>query len=375
MGASAVIAGKHFERVRQRLLCQLEASSQHGLALALAAARPAADACWRADVGIAATACASGSATLAALQLILMARPQTLELSVALEAPGRLFLDGCVLPVQDEVVVCADADGLHLPRGGGSACVDAATGRWNITAVPDDEAGRVHTLHSAPARYLIESGRAGSSSIFPNPMDTRSGHGRMPETAASIRAIDLAFATLTANSAARQAWFASAIDGVILTHGEAEVGISSPDFPGLIALNTGRNLLDYAETIIAGTCHQKLFQLALVFALTQPGVEEVHYVPSRRSYTTTRRALAAAHEHVNVIAALRDMATAPEAPSGIRGHIERRMLMLETDCVPALDTSAVLTDAGACLWRRLRELAATDAAPVAAMAATECNAF
>ncbi len=49
---------------------------------------------------------------------------------------------------------------------------------------------------------------------------------------------------------------------------------------------------------------QKLFQLSLACELVAKDEEEIHYVPSRRTYVTTRRLFAAAHQHVNAIRAL-----------------------------------------------------------------------
>lgn len=355
---SGLIATKLLESTVARLIPVLDQAGHGQLVAALSSSRPRRPGAWQPALGIGSAASRTGHQLLGALHLMSMMQPEApFELTVPLDRPGTLYLDGHLLPVGHHVTVTADLTGLQFKSQGATAKLESETGQWLLANV---EGGlrAVRPFARRIARYVAISSVKGSSSVFPDPM-RHSPLGAEPSgpLEGDLLHVEAALSALAGSANEQLQWLEESVDGLLLVSGEA-AALSSPDFPGLLALAPGKSVPDYIEAIAGGACHQKLFQLALVSALTKPGREEVHYVPARRSYTTTRRALAAAHEHVNVIGTLRGLTQRPSPwASSLLERIERRRLMLAIDCVPALDSSAILTEAGSLLWRRLQDVA------------------
>lgn len=349
---SALIAAQRYAQLRRQLQAAL-AADDAGLHAALPAAMP--EPAWRPELGIAATCAAGGQPHAAALQLLLLSGPRDLALRVTLPQPTRLLLDGTALHFQGQLRVALSTEALSIETA--DAVLDF---RWNALHgwLPDEPAGTAapsRRWSGGPGpRYLLEPGTCGAAGSFPRPWP--STLPPQPGDSASAARIEAAIARIGDAAPAYLRWIGSALHGVLLTTRETGSDLCSPGFPGLAAIAPGRDPLHYAELLVSAACQQKFHQLALLHATTLGGREDVRYVPQRRSYLTTRRALAAAHEHVNVALMLAGLAQRQPGDHEIGARLARRRLMLACDCVPLLQDSAVLAPAGAELWRALREL-------------------
>lgn len=360
---SNAVAQKYFEQAQRRVLSLLAGGLPNSLIRGLETMAVSPATAWRPEMGMAIAACNAGNATLAAFQLVILTAPLEIECSGQVGA-GSLLLDGWLIPVHGEVSIRASSGILHISSASGVALFAIKDGRWNLSEEAVDRDWVVYSALSGRPRYIVDSGIPGSSRMFPQlggkgPHALQGGTRSRKDVANTINTLNVALQSIN-DSKGYGEWMSSAVDGLILTTGDVSVGVSSPNFPGLVALNLKGSALEYAETIISAVCYQKLFQLAMLYALTEPGTEEIHYIPERRSYTTTRRALAAAHEHVNAIVMLKSFNAETMDMDLVRSRIRKRALMLSTDCVPALEKSSILTIAGKNLWSRLCDLSFND---------------
>lgn len=358
--ASRIVARKLFEKIRARVLAALDGNATSAAARVQALDIDAGH-CWRAGLGAAGAACDAGNPGLAALQLAIMGAGDMAPLDAAIAEPGHLFIDGSIVPVVGKVRVRIEDDHLILDRDGEALRFRTIGGRWVAEAASTVGVWRVHGLKAAHPRYVVESTIANPAAVFPvmGANNFRKG-GKPADTALVNRSIDAMEATLGhigSSSPLYRAWLGGSIDGVVLTVGGASSSMTSPMFPGLVALNMGYDILDYAEVLTSAASQQRLHQLSLVVALTEPGKEEIRYLPTRRTYATSRRALTAAHDHVNAIGMLRDLRAVEDLSDQVDRRIAARRLLLATDCLPILERSDILTPAGRELWGCLRELA------------------
>jgi HEXXH motif-containing protein len=357
---SELVAKKLFENVRARVLSGLT-ERRGALAVAMAELDSGASHYWRAELGAMTAACNAGNEELAALQLITMYPRNALTVQLDIGNAGHLYIDGIIVPVQGRVEVRLEANRLQLGREKDTLLFSMAHGRWIPEETPLDSVWRVHGLHAAHPRYVIESSITSPESVFPVIGRYAFRRDAKPVDAASVTAcLDVLGSTLQyieTYSKTYQSWFRGSIDGLVLTTGNSATSMTSPLFPGLVALNMGYDALDYAEVLTSAASQQKLHQLSLVSALTLPGREEVRYLPTRRSYTTSRRALTSAHDHVNAIRMLSDLSLIEGLSEQVARRIETRKLLLATDCIPILENSEILTPAGQELWRCLRDVA------------------
>lgn len=354
VAASLAVGQKVFEQVKSQLVRMLRLSSLSELAIHIDGLEPS-QSCWRPEMGIA-VARSPESLKLAALQFALVARPGDRELTVVLDAPGRLFLDGNAWQVRDEVVFRMDCESVEVRSSTGVASFRFEFGNWEVARFPEAGAFLAKAIGNSHPRYVIELCEHSSLGQFPNPVNAKSESMQHSSWAdESINEIALALKLVGESSPAYVAWLASVVNGIVLVKGKG-ISVCSPDFPGLIALQSGLAAIDYVELMICAASQQKLYQLARVFPLTEPGVEEVTYIPARRTYVTTRRVLAAAHEHVNVISLLMTLSSGAGVCTDIERRVQARQLMLEINCMPVLDASRILSISGSELWTRLREV-------------------
>jgi len=357
---SEIVARKLFENVRARVLSEL-AERSSTLATAVAGLDSGASHYWRAELGAITAACNGGNAELAALQLITMHHRDALTVQIDIGKAGHLYMDGIIVPLQGRVEVRLQADRLQLAREQDDLLFCMNRGRWTLEETPPDSIWRVHGLRAAHPRYVIESTITNPESVFPVIGRYAFRKDAKPADATSVTAcLEVLGSTLQyieTYSKAYESWFRGSIDGLVLTTGSSAMSMTSPLFPGLVALNMGYDALDYAEVLTSAASQQKLHQLSLVSALTVPGREEVRYLPTRRSYTTSRRALTSAHDHVNAIRMLSDLSLIEGLSDQVAQRIETRKLLLATDCIPILENSEILTPAGQALWRCLKDAA------------------
>ncbi|MEH6418610.1 aKG-HExxH-type peptide beta-hydroxylase [Pseudomonas sp. CGJS7] len=360
---SHAVAQKYFEQVRRRIGCALIKNGQERLAA------QAGDICvprgqsWRPEVGLAASACVAGMAELGLLQLAVASADTGAFAQASIEHAQTLLADGWAVPIRGQVTVWAEEGALRIQSELGVANFQNEHGRL---VADRSDAGRlwhVRAFSDGGPRYAIESAHNYAAGIFPWPRQwsVETDCDVAPAPAPVIESRDLLSAAMRLVSQASPhylEWISCVVSGFLLASGSAHGGISSPDFPGLVAVSPLADELDYAEAILAEACHQYLFQLLLVLPLTSERVEEIHYVSAKRAYLTTRRALVIAHAHANTILMLRQLALRPEYAESARRRIARRMLLLEAESLPALQVSAELTDAGKELLGRVKELVA-----------------
>ncbi|WP_434030670.1 hypothetical protein [[Pseudomonas] boreopolis] len=360
--ASRTVAGKHLEWIRTRLAGALRGIGHASAAAWLAGSFTPRGSAWRPEVGLARTALAANRAELAALQLAAISAEDTLSLRMHLGEPSILAVDGWIVPVRGTTSV-ESADGQLQVESELRRFEFSSDGRRMTPAeTSGDGLWKVRAIGDRLSRYAIESAMGFSAGNFPWPATSHALTGLLRDSVASrhanIDALDRALELISESSPEHMEWINCVVDGFLLAAGPASYGISSPDFPGLIALSSSGNELDYAEAVVAETCRQYMFQLLLVSPLTATGVEEIHYIPARRFYLTTRRALVAAHVHANVILVLNRLVGSSGYSDSVRLRIARRRLMLDTDCLHALDRSIQLTDTGRELYSRIQELIA-----------------
>lgn len=357
---SELVAKRLFENVRARVLSGL-AERPSALVAAVAELDNGVSHYWRAELGAMTAACNAGNAELAALQLITMHPRNDFTVQLDIRKTGHLYMDGIIVPIQGRVEVLLEADRLQLSRENDTLLFSMTQGRWTPEEMPLDSVWRVHGLRAAHPRYVIESTITNPESVFSVIGRYAFRRDAKPADAESVtECLDVLGSTLQyieTYSKTYQSWFRESIDGLVLTTGKSATSMTSPLFPGLVALNMGYEALDYAEVLTSAASQQKLHQLSLVSALTLPGREEVRYLPTRRSYTTSRRALTSAHDHVNAIRMLSDLSLIEGLSDQIALRIETRKLLLATDCIPILERSDILTPAGQELWRCLRDAA------------------
>lgn len=352
--ASAVVAAKYFERVVHQVH---EALSRCGLDReAECLTSIPAERCWRPEIGLARRACAEGNTQLAALQLLVVGDGKIpMRIDTELPQPGRLLVDGEIVELEGVVVLRLDHV-LTIECGERRAQFSKQDDRWLLSTPPSRPRWRVHGLSPYGPSFIVESDIQGTPALFPDLARTRKpppGESTDDMDLGPIReAIDL----ISANPS-YAGLLASVVRGFIVTRGERSPANSSREMPGLVALKSADEVLGYVESIVAAACHQALFQMSLAFALTESGREHVGYVATRRTYMTARRALAAAHEHVNVARLLESLSSDAQT----RARASRRRLLIATDCAPLLDRSKNLTAAGSQLWTALKAM--TDVAP------------
>lgn len=344
---SARVAAKVFEQARGNISRKLQQQGEPALADAMAAlATP--ERCWRPELGLALAAAARGEAVIAALQLTAAAPAPGLHLHAAVNEDTGLFVAGAWLPLRGHISIDTDATTLEIRSSHGTTTLSHKLG--NASHPRGDIRGHWQVCSGSPApfHYAIDSRLTAATGLFPWPQ--AKPRTAPPDDAFSaaptLQRVEQALDLLAAKAPEYRQWLDTIADGLLLTQGSGRGGLTSPEFPGLIAISALTSPLDLLEALVAATCQQKLFQLSLVTALTASQSEEIHYLPTRRSYITTRRCLSAMHEHKNLIRLLSTFREDPEHAELADSRIRRRQLLLQTECAPALARSSSLSAEG-----------------------------
>lgn len=314
---------------------------------------------WRPELGMAAALCRVNP-ELAVLQLAMIASCDG-PLSVTIEKAGRLYLDGETWIVRG-ICTLEKLDGqLLLGVGGETIPLEHDKALWRPRNRSERRGGAIPLASHGP-RYLLSFADVGVAGTFPDPRTARNRAGDAPlERFNDEKQVIDALDEMQTFSPGHLQWVSSVVDAILCVP-RLSGGISTPSFPGLVAVAGGLSTHEAMELLVCAAAQQNLYQLALLGTLTD-GTEEVHYIPSRRSYATTRKTLGAAHEHVAALSLLRRLAA-----HGCRGvDVDRRLamrkLMFEAECFQALERSRVLTEQGRELWSLLKASASGDATP------------
>jgi hypothetical protein len=344
-------------RTVDALLPRLQGDAARALQGPLSALRGSPGIAWQPELGIA-QALSATDPVAAAIQLLVAAPNADVDIDagVVFSAAPALYLDGWVARLREGTRARLSGD--HRLVGESGETVAFARGRDGWQPVGAACAGQDVSLStSATFRHIVGSQHQGSSDMFPALLEARATHaidtGDGDDGDGSMQALADALRRLDALPEGEVQWLRQVTHSVWFSAGSAAVASSSPRYPGVVALRRGAGWDACLEAIASSVAQQKLHQLLLVSALVDAEAEEIHYVPASRTYTTTRRALAAAYEHAQVARLLR--AAADAAPGAmaepLRRRALRRGLRLEAECASPLDGSRALGRLGAALWQ------------------------
>lgn len=364
---SALVAGKWLARERDRLIEGLQQHDLTAFADALAAFAATGERARRPGIGRAARVARQGHWSFAALQFACAAPigPAQVTLQMDIASAHELFVDGWLVPVHGRVHLERDAHGLVLASGGVEAHFVADAWSLRPEGAPPPASWVVHPLAIGGPHYLVESELRSTAGIFPWNADAvrqrtlaaapnRAGAPGIADTTPFDRwPIAATMALLRRTAPAYADWVSAVTDGCLLIEGDANNGTSSAELPGLVALTTQTSLVRCAETLLAQASQQYLSLCLLATPLAEESREEIHYSASRRSYLTTRRLLAGAHEHANAQLMLDAMAVEPQVAEEARARAQLRRLMLAVESQPLLNRSRGLSTAGQAMWQVL----------------------
>jgi hypothetical protein len=309
---------------------------------------------WRPELGISRQNVRAGQPILGAVHWICGFLADQADIDVSLEPGSKLFLDGSTWCFQSAARVAVTRGVLDIRAAEIAVRLVQSQGRWRqaaLMAPPESSADRP---------YLARIEAAGVAGAYPNPFDwsCQAIDGLIPSPdRVNLSEEHAALLPLLEGDSEYAAWITSVVAGIVVTSGDAAVASTDPGFPGLVFLRKASGAAEAAERLVDAASQQKLFQIAMAFPLTEPGREEIHYLPSRRTYTTTRRLLSAALQHVNAIGALVGMRDAVTATESVHELVSARRLLLEAECWPALEASKTLTPHGAVLWAEIKDSA------------------
>ena len=352
-GRCQAIVHRYAEAVQSSLVKSLGAAGEGRLAELVATPIVVGRNYWRPELGVARTNVRSGEAKLGAVHWIAAFLGRDVSMRLHLEPGARLLFDGTAWSAQSSTEVVIENGSLSLESTERRIDMMHTDGAWRVAGLEPaiDCAGQ-------PA-YASTMNGAGVSGTYPNPFDWRIRtleKGECEGSRASVESMYRDAFCAIAKSTAYGKWISSTIAGAVLTLGDAEVASTDPSFPGLVVLKNASSRVEALGRLADASSQQKLFQLAMLSPPTEQGREEIHYLRSRRTYTTTRRLLASAMQHVNAIGALTAL-DIPDEDGSLRGVVASRRLLLESECWAALDASKSLTDQGAELWSDLKVLA------------------
>lgn len=295
---------------------------------------------WRPEVGLVARRTGEECPVVAALQWLGAFGRPGLHVEVYVREPSAILHEGEIYPVSGSVSLRVN----ESSRSAGS----------RVLLLGNRGAEKTSANHSASPSWSyspyiaeVESGAPGS---YPDPIALAAR--RMQHSEAETTEVWRAYEAV-AEDPDYGPWVASVVRGVLITSGGSAISSTDPEYPGLVALPGTAGALESFERLVDAASQQKLFQLSLACELVAKREEEIHYVPSRRTYVTTRRLFAAAHQHVNAIGALASL-NAHRLEGQLAKRIATRRLLLDTECFDQLDESTSLTEEGHAVWRNLK---------------------
>lgn len=357
---ATMVAQKWMARSRASMAAALTRAGEAALGDALSPEWTPRFSAWRPEFAIAERAAQQGHAALALLQFALACDPGSTDLRLSATCPEEacLYVDGSLIRVHGNCTLHIRAGEFSLVSDSGAHCFRLHGHRWTRD-VADSLPGWACEPSAATApRNLIRAALPSSQGVFPWPeqrtlLGIALGRCEPARELPDSAAVQAALLRLAQRAPDYADWVAGAIDTLVLLHGEDS---SSADFPGLVVLAAPTDALDACESLVSQAARQYLSRLASIVPLIQPGSEEIHYLPERRSYVTTRHLLAQAHEKANVIAMLGMLET--DCAATRRRRALRRM-QFGVELAGLLDVAGSLTEGGRALWHQLRSLAAS----------------
>lgn len=309
---------------------------------------------WRPELGISRQNVRAGQLILGAVHWICGVMADRVDINVSLEPGSKLFLDGSTWCFQSATRVAISGGVLEIQSPETAVRLVKSQGGWRQATLMAAQKS------SADHPYLARIQGEGVAGVYPNPFDwnCQAIDSQTPSPdGSSLPDEYTALLPLLNGDSEFSSWIASVVAGIVVTSGDAAVASTDPGFPGLVFLRKAPGAAEAAESLVDAASQQKLFQIAMAFPLTEPGREEIHYLPSRRTYTTTRRLLSAALQHVNAIGALVEIRDVVDATESMHELVSARRLLLEAECWQALEASKTLTRRGAELWTEIKDRA------------------
>lgn len=355
---AAAVSQKWMARSLTKIRAALAQAGEADLAELLARDLPPRSSAWRPEFAMAERAAAQGQYALAVMQVAMACDPGAdgLHLSATCPREACLYLDGWLFPVEGACKLAIQSHQINLTSARGRHVFRFEQTGWAPETGASPPGWECERLSCTAPRTLIRAVLPSSQGVFPWP-DQRVMlnivRGRDVGTAhapgsAEIRA---ALERLARSAPGYRDWVAGAIDTMVVLHGEPS---SSADFPGLVVLGQQTSSLDACESLVMLAAPQYFSRLASIIEIVQPGAEEIHYVPERRSYVTTRHLLAHAHEKANLIAMLGALAS---SCAEARRRWALRRMQFAVEFQQLLRDARSLTPAGAAFWSRLQQLA------------------
>lgn len=345
LAASSAIGARHFQAAQGLIAERLDADRRDAVASSVRAMSPG-DLAWRPEVGLA-RSMALTDPVLASMQLAVASTGR--GRIRANTADAVLFVSGQGVRVGGDVTVKWSDTELHVCSEAVRATYTRTPGGWNETT--KRSAGVFDEGFAGAALYLMDAREVAAHTEFPDiGLLPQLDVGTIPETIDSIRA---ALHLLQTYAPPYAHWIANVVRGLLLTEA-AETGLGTVLHPGLVSIPVGLDPVGYAEVLVVAAAQQYRHQLSTVVPLLEGDAEQIRYLPHRRSYTTTRRALAAAHGHSNVLALLELLQRAPALENHCIRQVALRQLALRLECEPLLHGAEVLTAYGRAMWNYMR---------------------
>lgn len=351
--ATAAIANKWRENTSRRIAAKLHESGNTKLADQLEN-HPTPARAWQPALGLAVDALTQGKAPLAALQLCVSGDttpvPSTIQAHIG--EKSRLFVDGWSVDLLGDTEIKFDDRAMTI-----ESTLGCTRFQRNGQRLQPFESTVKHpsTNTAAGFRYVVPQATTAVTGQFPWPPHNSPKKQFGPARQARFQAtLQSALSLLASTGHNSETWVTETIDGCLNIAGPRSLGVSSPKLPGLIALGPQTSVLKCFAELVAQASQQHLFQLLLMSDLIQSGTEEIHYLPTRRVYLTTRRLLAHAHEHANVAIALRAIPAKSEYREDVESTLDHRLMAFHVECAPGLEKSQTLSASGRNLWNALR---------------------
>jgi HEXXH motif-containing protein len=359
--AALLVANQWSERIQRELVQSLLVKGHASVAGKITNLRPPESLRWVPELGFAARANRNGDAALGALQFVVacVGNGEHVSVQAKIGAPSHLFLHGWLLPVAGVCTVSSVQGDLELTSDVGYARFSSQQGGFVPLETPASPWSVANLGQAAPS-YAIQTNLPLVEGVYPWLRSDEHSDQSLRQDITMTRIVESLRETLGflhQNSARYAAWVTGAVAGVLLTSEGQDRAISSSEFPGLVALGPSTSVVACAETLVGQACQQYLRQCLLIAPLVSEGTEEIHYLPMRRTYVTTRRLLATAYEHANALALLYDLQRDVTRADEIRERAMLRKLLYKTECAAHLAQASTLSRAGRSLWERVEALA------------------
>lgn len=305
---------------------------------------------WKAELGNAMELFTKGNIGPSAAQLILASDVIPLELAASCPNEVKLLVNGWMVPISRAVQIRKSTSEIE---------VASESGQYSI-------ARQHEVICSYPQRKQADESKSPKVVRF---IDMSKGRGEVfPSVATDIDTVDsigdsgipahvqkkeLAEAiNLLPNLSEFVLRSAAFIIAVPLKDGICPV---EKNWPGVVLIESGLDAVSTLEELIEEICRQQMIKILYCDAVVNGPKEEVHYMPLRRLYLTTRRIFSELLQHMHVLHVLERLSEANWHQKETRVRAKEISLILRTEVFPAIAKSRSLTHAARTLAVRLND--------------------